>query len=332
MKRTPLLLIIVALSACGKKKTSNDNISTNQNVSTKYIKSSEISCNFKDGKLDGRVSSLNETIINGFQQTKFDILFERNLSNKILIELKDHAKITGKINSNDFWELISKAGRKELSDILLTKFSSYNNQKFNLIRRLVAYAYTNYLEIESRQTKNKKSKQAIRFKSNHHREFQEFTIAFDNDPREIIELDICDTKNLDEIKLPVDTLVPSDISTNIVCHKYVTFDKYSFQIRSDNNLYLDINNSVLKDKLFVNTDKIKKRSNRQYKSYTYSDNKYKFKIQVKSKKSTRGYYSAQYGTFLYNTIEHINLEFEKKGHSSLDVERLDCIEIKPFNI
>lgn len=333
MKRTPILLAILMLSACGENNSNNSQDQASKNdIITKYIQKSEISCNYEDGELNGKISNLNQTIINGIQQTKFDILFEKNLSTKILNELKSQFKQNGKVNSNDFWNLISKAGQKELSDILLTKFSSYNNQKFNLMRRLVAYAYTNYFEIESRQTENKKFKQAIRYKSNHHREFQEFTIAFDNDVREIIELELCDSKDLSSIELPQNTLVPSDIKSNIVCNQYDTLNEYRFQVRSDNNLYITINTDQITDRIIVNKDNVKTRSNRQYKTYSYSDNNYKLKIQIKPKKSTRGFYSAQYGTFLYNTIDHVNLEVEKRGHSSLKIEKLDCIEIKPFNI
>lgn len=335
MKKLPFFLFLTLLTSCGdRKKNDQDNISstTQDHVSTKYINSTEIACNYSGGKKNFESKNINGEIVSGILQTKLDIIIPYKLSNKIISELKRYREKNSKLTAKNFWNSLSKAGRLSLNNYLLEKYGTQNNENFNLKRKLIAYAFTINTELEQNKRVKKKFKQAIRFKSNNHKEFQEFTIAFSDDIREIVDLEVCNIHEIDNIKVPNDTLLPSNILTNVVCQQFDTKNKIVFKMYDDKIFNIDIHTENMIDQIVINSDNIKSINAGKYQTYKYSDPNYKFSIQIKENKTNNGYYSYIYESYINNTIDHLNFEIKKQGHSKLKLKRFDCVPIKPFTI
>lgn len=336
MKKLPLLLTLSFMSACGDGKNSSSTSKSNNNevATTNFVQANEVICNYNNGELQGRFESLNNYIINGYQQTRFEALFELSLTNNIVNELRDYSKANGKISAKDFWNIISSSGRQHIEAEILKKFSSYNDKQYNLKRKLIAYAFTYYSEITPRDPKAKEYRKAIRFKSSHHPEFKEFIIAFNNDVREIIDLDICEIDLIDRIDLPKESLMPSDIVTNIVCKIDEGNDtaEIVFQVHKDENLYINLKTGNIVDHIVLDKNRITTKTRRSYKSYKYKDQNYDVRFDIYKRNNSTRHYNDEYRSFIYNTIDYMNLNLTRHGHSSFKFERLDCTAVKAFTI
>lgn len=329
MKKLPALVMLSVLVACGDSNTNSDS-SLNSNtastaVNTHYINANEISCNYSNGEEDFDAHNMNGDIISGVMQTEFDIIFPKNLSFKIIKELKEKAAHGNKISSNNFWEILSDNGRNKLNDYLLKNYGTLKDSEYNLKRRLTAYAFTIFTEIENYQ-------QAISIKATGSKLFKDFTVAFSYDIRERVKLKHCLDSKITNINLPSNLLKPSDILTNVVCEDFYGDNTVSFQIHKDNKMYLSMDTEILLETIEFNLDDVEVNDRRLYKSLKLGDNEHKIDIKVYKKKTSNAYYDVQSRSYIYDTIKYLNINFERKGHQSIQLNKLDCKAVKPFII
>tara|TARA_Y100000385_G_C13065912_1_gene626688 strand:+ start:455 stop:1444 length:990 start_codon:yes stop_codon:yes gene_type:complete len=329
MKKLPLFLFLAVLNSCGDGNKNDDKKVSKVNpedlVNTRYIKANEIACNYTNGEEDFDANNLNGEIISGFLQTEFDIIFPKNISFKIIKELKESSARGEKVTSNNFWSLLSQNGQSSLNDYLIKNYGTLKDKEFNTKRRLTAYAFTIFTEIENYQ-------QAITIKATSSKLFKEFTVAFSYDIRERIKLDHCLDRAIKNVEVPINQLLPSKIVTNVICEDFYGENTVSFQIHKDNKMYLTVDTDILLDKVEMNVEDVKISNLKRYKRLNYNDNEHEIDVRIYKKKTSNAYYDVQSRSFIYDTIKYLNIEFKRKGHQNIELTRLDCRAIKPFVI
>ena len=330
MNKSALYLSLLLLAACGGQVTKENNSGNSgtksvDSVGTVFVESKDIACNYKDGVLQTDTLNTDDAIINGVQQTKFDIIFPKNLSYKIINELKNYVVKNQKITVTNFWSVLSVSGKKALNDYLIKNYGTSNDNSFNLKRRLTAYAFSIFIENENYQ-------QAIRLKTTSSKQFKDFTVAFSYDIRERIDLRVCNDEELDIISVPTNLLMPSDIITNAVCKDFYEKNIVSIQIHKDQNVYLTLETDRILDNVIIPLSDLKIKNNRNYKMLNFNNDDYKIYLEIKKNKENNAYYDRQLRSFVYDTIEYLNLDYTKEGHSITKLIRLDCYVTKPFKI
>lgn len=336
MKKLPVYLLLTLLSGCGNSSSSQkanselDSISKRL-VETKYINSDEISCNYINGEKDYEVKSLTSDVVSGILQTKFDVIIPYEMTKEVVVELKQSINENGKFSANSFWSKLTHSTKKALNDYLIEKFGRLSDKDFNLKRKLIAYAFTVYTELEQINKNKKDFKPAVRLKTDHHNRFEEFIVAFSYDIRDIIDLEICNIHELENIKTPNELIMPSDIVSNVDC-KNLEGSKVTFTIQTNKKLYVKVNGINYSDNIEVDIDKIKTSENKYVKRMSYEDSEVEIDVKIFKKRRNNAYYDSSTGSFIYDTIKYLNINIEKRDHSKLKYNRMDCRAIKPFVI
>jgi hypothetical protein len=324
MKHAILLALFLVIS-CGnntEKNTdskSNDPRVINTIYRTDYIAAKEIACNYENNQIPTPVA-LNRNLNNGVLTTSFDIMFEENLSKRIVKALKSSSEL---VKSENFWSLLPELEKNELNQYLVQNFGTYKDENFNLKRRQVAYAFTVLAEIENYDF-------VYVFKSQKNKQFEDFTVSFSYNLKQQLNLNFCNDDKIDQIKVPRNLLMPSHIASHVFC-----FDEYQqnlvrVQINRKQEMTIEFGPKFQQQKVWMNTNDIQVTDSSQMKRYRHKNENMTIQVEFYKKNTRNAYYDPEYRSYIYDSIRHMNFRVFNEQTTLIQLDRLQCKVLKPL--
>ena len=228
MKNPLILLSLVALTmSCSKG---------NHTEAKKYKVSAELKSKMINDKIDEELEAsrvdtceLEKESAGVFKRTltkvvlffrggdDFDIKFNKNLSQRIVEELRASIFINRAFSPNDFWNLLTEDTAKELNAMLVSQFIKVDNEQFDKVRDLTAFLYLFYF-----QETERKASYEIGLK-NQELEIPKIRVAFEEDASfiEREKLSLCKKLEISDkgFSSNEDLSYPSDVRGKIICDK-----------------------------------------------------------------------------------------------------------------
>jgi hypothetical protein len=244
---------------------------------------------------------IKEGFIGLFVKDKFNLVLTKELSDKVVVELKESIYENLGFDPSQFWSLIKPETAKQLNKLLVNQFIEVDDKKFKEIRSMTAVAYLFYF-----QEVNRKKGYELYLK-NQDIGITRIKVAYDEsaklDKRE--KLSFCDKIEFTRLDFTSKSnyLKPSDVKGRFICkrdNKKIILEKYI-----GGRIVFDIDYLELKT---IQEVRIGNFSAEYYRkgvamNIDNGDDKFEFKIQQKLKKSS----GSSTKTYQSNTVHSISL-------------------------
>lgn len=234
MKFTILILTLFTLVACSKNKVDKhkdfvidyDKIRQEQEKIYKEKMQKEIEKSLAENKIKtceveekrpGFFGRIKQGIAGRFRAEKFDLVFHKSLTDKIMNEIMDSIYVNLSFNPTDFWELLSADTSRELNRVLVDQFLTLNDENFKEVRDTAAFMFLFYFQLEERE------KSYELFLENQEMQINRLRVAFDDTAKfeNRKKLSFCEKISLSnsDFRTVKEYLEPSDIQGQVVCEK-----------------------------------------------------------------------------------------------------------------
>jgi hypothetical protein len=264
---------------------------------------------------------IKEGFIGLFVKDRFNLVLSKEISDKVVVELKDSIYENLGFNPSEFWSLLKPQTAKELNKLLVNQFIKVDDKKFTEIRSMTAVAYLFYFQ----EVDRKKGYEL--YLKNQDIGITRIKIAYDEsaklDKRK--KLSFCDKIEFASLDFTSKSnyLKPSDVKGRYICkrgNQKVTIEKYL-----GGRMIFDIDFPGLKLKHEV---KVKNFTGEYYRkgvilSTDHADDKFDLKIQQRTKKVN----GSVAKTYQDNTVHSISLNGYMGGFEINTPKLLRCKKI-----
>lgn len=252
----------------------------------------------------------------------FDIKFNKDISQRIVDEIRASIFANLEFSPNEFWNLLTKETATELNEILIAQFIKVNNEQFEKLRDLTAFLYLFYF-----QEVERKAGYEVGL-LNQEMEIPRIRVAFNEEANftEREKLSLCNKLITSEegFKTNHDFTYPSDIKGKVICEKDDTkliVQQFLGREMSVSFIAPSLNHSVR----FNHSELIVSETRRGSKLELTKDSD-NFEINVYKKRRTkRGSIRKSY---LTNTFSSVKVSGLVDGES-IETKRMSCKTIRP---
>lgn len=231
MKYFALFLTLMMSFSCSKNKSSKNeafNIDPEQirqeqeRIVREQVEESLSEAEIKTCEVNEARPDFLSRVANGFvgifKRDGFDIVFPKELSDKIIQEILNSVYANLSFNPQDFWTLLTPETADELNRILLNANLTASEEEFSKIRSMAAFLYLFYFQLEE------KEKGYELYLEEQNLGISRLKVAFDQTAifDERVKLSFCEKISLidSEFKeLGDDYLTPGDISGQVICER-----------------------------------------------------------------------------------------------------------------
>ncbi len=338
MKFSILILTLFTLVACSKNKVDKhkdfvidyDKIRQEQEKLYKEKMQEEIEKSLAENKIKtceveekkpSFLARLKQGIAGRSRSEKFDVVFPKKLTDKIMTEILDSIYVNLSFNPTDFWELLSDDTSKELNRELVNQFLTFDDEKFKEVRNTAAFMFLFYFQLEKRE------KGYELFLENQDMQVNRIKVAFDDAAKfeERTKLSFCEKISLtnSEFRTVKKYLEPSEIQGQVVCENgpnKVTIEQYTQKTYTAFKLNLADLDEV-NFKVGMPRDTL---INEYAKNVEMSFLDRGLEIAIERQRNSVGPNKGQYRA---NTFKKLSLEGEVLGQK-IKLKNLKCNEIK----